>query len=382
MLQNCQTIHVSVTSEQRSQLSICQTRKDKLEQDLVEHQKFYETWSQKKADVIVEYADVLKIEYTILDKPLDTIARDIIQRLKFLGVAEGAESWIYRNLPKEYKRDFSFGEYYSTVHPLILEKSKVDKTTLQTSQWVNLTQDEKKELIEDLDKTRRTLTKKAEEEGIDLKKPKVGPRVTQGVPPEDQQGSSEWSEAIGETATEVQKIADYLKDIRDKAEIYKPLDPKIRAKMAAEWKETITDGIIRSLRLFFIPAKDNKWSLGLMRWMEVMIDRITQSKHAAGKMNEDFVTDPITGEVQKDKNGKPVKRFISRERVGDAEKPTFNMAVRMIRAIKGLYWMEYWIEKDIGGYRRHRKWILHDYFADAAFGSIASGGPGVEEEKA
>jgi hypothetical protein len=372
---------VSVTSEQQSQLSICETRKRKLDQDLIEQQKFYETWSQKKADIIAEYADVLKIEYTILDKPLDTIARDIVQHLVSLGVAEGAEKWVYKNLPSEYKRNYTFGEYYSSIHEKLLEKSNVDKSTLQQSNWVNLTQDEKKELIEDLDKTRRTLTKKAEEEGIDLKKPKTGPRVTQGVPPEDQQGISEWSTSIENSAIEVRKISDYLFDIKDKAEIYKPLDPVLRVKMSKQWDESITDGILATLRQFFIPAKDNKWSLGCMRWMEVMIDRIEQSKHAAGKMNEDYVTDPITGQVQLDDKGKPQKRFISRERVGDAELPTFLMAVKMIRAIKGLYWLEYWIEKDIGGYRRHRKWILHDYFADAAFGSIASGGPGVEEEE-
>jgi hypothetical protein len=257
----------------------------------------------------------------------------------------------------------------------LYQDSKVANTTISERKWNELTSDQKVEHVNNLEHQRRELDKKLETEGIDRSKPKQGPRTTQAKPPEEQQGPSAWSEAIGRAEAVAQKLTDGLHEIKLKAEIYKPLDPERDALMAKEFDETITNGIFETLVWYFVPAKDDKWSLGHIRWMEVMIDRILQSKHAAGKMNQDYVTDPMTGRIMTDKKGNPIKRFISRERVGDAELPVFETSVKGLRLIKGLAWMEYWIEKDIGGYRRHRKWMLHDYFADAAFGSIASGGP-------
>ena len=372
---SCQTILVSITIEQKDQLEIVEKRIQKHEQDLVEHQKTYETWSQKKADIIAEWAKDLSIKYTILGKPLTTIAKDIVERLKFIGVSNGGTKYVYESLDKEYKRGYNYGEYFSNVHSDVLEKSNVGNSTITDRKWKELTPDQKVEHVNNLERQRRDLDKKLESEGIDRSKPKTGPRQTQAKPPEEQQGPSEWSEALGRAEKVAQKIADGLHEIREKALVYKPLDPERDKLMAKEFDETITEGILSTLSWYLVPAKDDKWSLGHIRWMEVMIDRILQSKHAAGKMNQEYVTDPMTGRIMLDKKGNPIKRFISRERVGDAELPVFETSVKMMRCIKGLAWLEYWIEKDIGGYRRHRKWILHDYFADAAFGSIASGGP-------
>jgi len=375
---SCQIIYVSLTTEQQGQLEIIDKRIDNIKQDLTEHQTFYETWSQKKADKIVQWAEALEVKYTILGKDIKTITKDIIEELKFLGVNDGGHTHVYRSLDSQYKRGYTFGEYFSNNYSDIIEKSNVPNGTITERKWGTWTPDQKVEYVNNLDHERREKDKKLQEEGIDRSKPKTGPRETQRKPPEEQQGPSEWSGALGRAAAKVRKIYDGLLEIQEKAQIYKPLDPERDKEMAKAFDETITEGIFDTLAWYFVPAKDDKWSLGHMRWMEVMIDRIEQSKHAAGKMNQDYVTDPVTGRIMLDKKGNPIKRFISRERVGDAEGPVFETSIKMIRCIKGLAWLEYWIEKDIGGYRRHRKWLLHDYFADAAFGSIASGGPDVE----
>jgi len=376
---------VSLTTEQQSQLDIVEKRIEKREQDLIDHQKEYQVWSQKKADIINAWAEDLEVKYTILDKPLTTIAKDIVDRLKFLGISEGATKYVYEALDKEYKRSYTKFEDFTQDVMGIYENSKVGNPTITEKKWDSWTPDQKIEHVNNLEQQRRDLDKKLDKEGIDRSKPKTGPRETQRKPPVEQQGPSKFSEELGNAAARVRKIYDGLLEIQEKAEIYKVLDPERDAQMAKDFKETITDGIFDTLAWYFVPAKDDKWSNGHMRWMETMLDRIDQSKHAAGKLNQDYVTDPITGRIMLDKKGNPIKRFISRERVGDAEKPVFETSVRMIRCIKGLAWLEYWIEKDIGGYRRHRKWLLHDYFQDAAFGSNASGGPDLkysDDEKA
>jgi hypothetical protein len=382
MVKNCLLSLLSLTQEQQSQLQVVDERIKKHEQDLTEHQQSYHAWSQKKADIILEWAHDLEVKYTILGKPVDNIARDIVDRMKFLNIASGGESWVYKSLPTEFKRNYEYGTYFTHIHDTGLEKSNLDKSTLLNKKWDSLqTVDEKVEYVTEKSHEAREARKKAEQEGIDLTKPKTGPRVTQGKPPAEQQGESEFSKELELTGEVVLGIADNIYEIAKKVKVYKPLDPTRDKEMSKAWKESVREGIFDVVRRFFVPAKDDKWSLGIMRWFEVMEDRIKQSKHAAGKMNEDYVTDPITGNVLYDDKGHPKKRFISRERVGDAELPLFKFAIKLIRAFKGLAWLEYWVEKDIGGYRRHRKYVLHDYFSEVAFGSQASGGPDVEEEE-
>ena len=53
---SCQTILLSLTTEQQGQLELVDKRIENHKQDLQEHQKQYDVWSQKKADIICEWA--------------------------------------------------------------------------------------------------------------------------------------------------------------------------------------------------------------------------------------------------------------------------------------------------------------------------------------
>jgi uncharacterized protein YbaR (Trm112 family) len=90
--------------ESRNQLLYLEEKQRHLEQDLLDWQKEYVEWSEKKADIIKKLANDFEIKYTILHKPLDTICIDIFEDLKSKHCIDGdAETVLYNNLPDKYK---------------------------------------------------------------------------------------------------------------------------------------------------------------------------------------------------------------------------------------------------------------------------------------
>lgn len=96
----------NLTPDQKIQLT---TINEKIQKDIEEIVKNYkeieEPWLQRKSDIALEWAKNLEIQYTILGKPLGIILKEIVFRMKFLDVAEGAI--IYETIPDKYKVNYS-----------------------------------------------------------------------------------------------------------------------------------------------------------------------------------------------------------------------------------------------------------------------------------
>lgn len=205
--------------------------------------------------------------------------------------------------------------------------------------------------------------------------------IHQAEPPKEQQGESEFSKAVGLTAQWFEDVGARMRKIQSEIEIYKPDDAQERADA---WNSTINSVIIGEILhpIFMTETKaeaDRKYSTSIYHWIKIIEERIRQSKHGAGKKSENYITDPLTGKPVYNKKGKPVKRGNTRERVGDFERPIVMMAEDMIEANAGLITLHDWLENVQGGHRRYRKEILHDYFSEAATGSIKSGNENYEQ---
>jgi|SRR5687767_1219655 len=205
--------------------------------------------------------------------------------------------------------------------------------------------------------------------------------IHQAEPPKDQQGESEFSQAVGLTAQWFEDAGARFRKIQSEIEIYKPDNPQERAD---SWNSTINSVIIGEILhpIFMTETKaeaDRKYSTSIYHWIRIIEERIRQSKHGAGKKSENYITDPLTGKPVYNKKGKPIKRGNTRERVGDFERPIVIMAQDMIKANAGMITLHDWLENVQGGHRRYRKEILHDYFSEAATGSIKSGNPEYEQ---
>ena len=337
-------------------------------------QNEYKSWTTKKSDVVAKWCAAKMNLYKLKRIPLDSIARDIIHEMKQIGVSEGGIASIYDMIPKECKRNYSRGS--------AIRDANVGNPTLN-NQSVEDEIEEELEIIEQKlsklpeSRKQRAITKVTEftkkHSGSEDKEQDYG--IHQAEPPKHMQGPSDFSQAVGVTAQWFKDASERFTKIQKEIEIYKPSDDAQKAK---DWNECINLIVIgQILDPFFMTdtraEADRKWSTSTFHWIEIIKERIRQSKHGAGKKAENYIIDPL-GRIVYTKKKNPVKRGVTRERVGDAELPILNMALEVLRANSGMIGLHEWLEEDQGGYRRYRKDFLHEYFSEAALaGSLKSG---------
>lgn len=340
----------------------------------------YEVLHQKKYELVQEYCERKEALFIAENKNIKTIAHEVIEYLNSIDILHTFGS-VYERIDNKYKQDnikqllnlygSPKGEYESlnTPEERILEKAKALQDEID-----QLPEGRKNKVENQIKELKKELPEEVTSEDFG---------IHQNEPPENMQGPSEFSEAVRMTANWFLAASKHYNKIADEIETYKPTTPERIAEKAKDWNETINGTIIvKILNPIFMTETaaeaDRKYSTSKMHWIGIIKNRIEQSKHGAGKMAENFITDPF-GRPIYNKKGKPIKKSISRERVGDFEWPIVDEAEALIKANAGLFQLHDWLENDQGGHRRLRKELLHDYFAEASMGSIKSGNPEYEQ---
>jgi hypothetical protein len=348
---------------------------------LLEAKKNLDTSKKTIVSIIKELQDIKAERYPLEGKDVRDIAGDIIHKLRQLDMVEYGTSWVYECINDDYKQEnvkqlfkryaFLLGkEEDLNISPEqeILEEVKAIKEKMEL-----LPEGRKRKINNQVS----TVLKEEEEEVEDIKEEDFG--IHQAEPPEGMQGPNAFSMAVRDTADWFTATGKHYHKIADEIETYKPMTEERIQEKAVAWVEFIQKKIIYEVLdpIFNTETQaeaDRKWSTSVFHWIGIIKNRIEQSKHGAGKMAENTLTSPFGKIVYNHKN-KAIKKPISRERVGDFERPVVDMAIKIISANEGLVQLHDWLENDQGGYRRYRKEFLHDYFAEASMGSIKSGNP-------
>lgn len=342
----------------------------------------YEDVHQKKYQIVAEYCQRKEDYYKAVNRPIDTIAREVIEYLHKIGILHSLTN-VYDRIPAKYKQEnikqlkklYGFPEGKDESLNISIEEQVLDDIDADLEKMKELPDSRKEKLIEHI---KEKLGKK---ETVEITEEDFG--VHQHEPPEGLQGPSSFSEAVRGTARWFKAASERMDKIADEIETYKPQNEEELQAKANDWNQCINGSIIAGILhpIFMTETKaeaDRKYSTSIYHWIGIIKNRIEQSKHGAGKMAENYITDPF-GNVVYNKKLKPIKKSISRERVGDFEWPIVDMAIELISANMGLMSLHDWLEEDQGGYRRYRKEFLHDYFAEASMGSIKAGNPEYEQ---
>ena len=335
----------------------------------------YDKTDQKKYQLVKERCEILDQIYTKQGLSIKTIAREVIDYLNDLGIIHNFGS-VYNSIDNKYKQE-NMKQLYNLYHSTNVEGESINTTPEDRILSTIDTIDEELESLPDsrkakvLEKIEDKLKQKI------VKKQKQDYGIHQAEPPLSQQGETDFSTVVGLTAEWFENTGEHFRKIQKEIEIYKPSNPERAEELAKQWNMYINHLMIGEVLnpLFVLETQaetDRKWTTTVLHWIGIIKNRIDQSKHGAGKMAENYITDPITGKLIYRK-GKPVKRSITRERVGDFERPIVDLAEKMIKANSGFVSMHDWLENDQGGHRRYRKDALHEYFSEAATGSIKSG---------
>lgn len=359
-------------------------------------------------------------EYDGLDKKGTVLAQEYCKRLEDLYVSKGENIKTIASRVVHYYNKVGILHSFGYIYDSIEDKYKQDNAKQLKKLFASLNREEDHlnmsiedrvlEYIdtdlEDAKELPDSRKEKLAEHAIDKIKERLGLKkeevteedfgVHQEEPPEGMQGPSAFSEAVRGTGRWFKAASERMDKIADEIETYKPQNEEELEAKAKDWYQCIggmykdpvtekvflTGSIVRGILhpIFMIETKaeaDRKYSTSIFHWIGIIKNRIEQSKHGAGKMAENYITDAF-GHVVYNKKLKPIKKSISRERVGDFEWPIVDMAIQLISANMGLMSLHDWLENDEGGYRRYRKEFLHDYFAEASMGSIKSGNPEYE----
>src|SRR6476619_4683769 len=103
--QNCQTN--SLTQNITNEINVLESRIEGYKLQLLSLQKEYYVWSQKKAEVARLWADDLADIKNKRGEPIEHVAKELVEGLRKINCSEGGIHWVYKNLPKEYKRDYT-----------------------------------------------------------------------------------------------------------------------------------------------------------------------------------------------------------------------------------------------------------------------------------
>ena len=344
------------------------TKIDEVKRDLVNHQKTHALWNLKKKDLINRWEELLSELYKQLGKSPDGIGSQMLEEAEEMDILEGSESWFYKIIKDEHKnKDFQS----RARHKLDLSsypEADQNFTRLNTEEQVEQVQkqlEDAKQLLRKVKGKEKYLTEIKHISKETIRGAKKQPKITQEETPETLQKEGKMYQKLGEIAEKCLEWHGIFEDIKEEVKIYPPNDKDDIAY--ANGIERFTQ-YVDTLFGFFKPLKDRKWTCGVLKWFKIQQDNIDHGKHAAGKKASVIIVD-AKGNPILDKKGNPITRFMTRERVGDNERPTYELATNLIESITGMRQMEDWLSKYQEGQRAARKYYKAPDFSEAAFGS-------------
>ena len=346
------------------------TKIDEVKRDSVNQQKRYSLWSLKKGELINQWGELLEGLNKEIDKPIDTIANQITEEMKDMDIDVGAELYIYKILKPEWKN-----KAYSdnAKKRFLLENSSYPEadrnfTRLEVEDQIDQVKkqlEEAKQMLRKAKGKEKYLTEIKHVSKEIIRGARKTPKITQEETPENLQKEGEMFKKLGELSHKCIEWQLMFDDIQKEVKIYPPNTEDDVAY--ANGIQSFTQHI-DNLFSFFKPLKDRKWTCGILKWFKIQQDNIDHGKHAAGKKASVIILDG-QGNPILDGKGHPIKRFMTRERVGDNEKPTYELATKLIESITGMKQMEEWLSKYQEGQRAARKYFKAPDFSEAAFGS-------------
>lgn len=309
----------------------------------------YNVWEKTKAEIIVKMAETLEKLYLMGEytNPLSTISGYIAKRLRERGVSQGQIDYVREVLPSKYKNpelareQDRGGEIHANndkpvnIYALKKELETMSKTELQ-DYALNLDQKHKH--------ARNNM--KAEKEVLEyvaIKTKTPLPRYrkdSSDVPPEHLHKETTLSQELDLYSKYFFELYKYFEDIK-KSVVEFPPDAEISLR-TTEKLRTFRDGVLKTLKMLIVPYTDKKWSGSWVKWCDIHLTRLEQSKNYAGSKHA-----LNTGEFAvKYKDGKEhifeLDRGITREQVGDKEPEMFEMAKQMMLGIPMINALEDW----------------------------------------
>jgi hypothetical protein len=312
----------------------------------------YNIWEKKKADIINKMALTLEKlhflgEYT---DPLNTISSYIRKKLAERGVSEGQLNYINEVLPLKYKNENLVREKGGKeiladsinnnnnnndqqIIPLVNSQTLLRKleniavTSPTEYQNYGIEMDQKQKHIRNNMKTEKELY-----EYVAIKHKVPVPRYkkeSSEVPPQHLQGATTMYNKIKEMSATVFDIYKYLEDIAKSVYEFPP-DNELAAKCANKL-DIFDKTVLQTIKLMLVPYTDKKYSGDWIKWCDINLTRLEQSKNYAGSKHA-----LETGEfaIKLGKDGKEIilslDRGITREQVGDREPDIYLMARQVL----------------------------------------------------
>jgi len=344
------------------------TKIDEVKRDLVNHQKSYSLWSLKKGEMWNQWGELLEGLNIEIGKPINKIATQMIEEAEDMGILSGARDYIYKIIKEEWKDDEYKKNRKHHVENSTYPEADQNFTRLETEEQVEQVKkqlEEAKQMLRKVKGKEKYLTEIKHISKEIIRGARKTPKITQEETPENLQKEGEMFKKLGEMSHKCIEWQLMFDDIQKEVKIYPPNEQDDIAY--AQGIERFTK-YVDNLFSFFKPLKDRKWTCGILKWFKIQQDNIDHGKHAAGKKAAVIILDGY-GKPIPDKKGKPIHRFMTRERVGDNEKPTFELATKLIESITGMKDMETWLSKYQEGQRAARKYYKAPDFSEAAFGS-------------
>jgi hypothetical protein len=129
---------------------------------------------------------------------------------------------------------------------------------------------------------------------------------------------TEFSQAIGSTIFELNKLVSTLEQLKEKVYQFPPNDDDA-APYTIGFNEFMSE-LIKGINRFIQPIKDEKWTNSWSNWFQTANLEYDHGKHAAGKMSAA-------------PSHKGIMRPMTREIVGDSRDKVFNQALEFVKMV-------------------------------------------------
>jgi hypothetical protein len=152
----------------------------------------------------------------------------------------------------------------------------------------------------------------------------------------------------------LETFTDSVEELANKTYEYPPTeyDDKFQEEIA-EVIDKFSDELVDPLTEFIQPLKDEKWTQSWIKWWRTQILNINHGKHAAGTMSAE-------------KSHKGERRGLTREQTGDRAEKSYEVAIKMTRAIPILMHLCDIHSKFVQPRILDRKIKMHDKLSDSA----------------
>lgn len=326
----------------------------------------YNVWERSKADIINKMALTLEKLHFLGEypNPLNTISTYIKNELAARGVSEGQIRYVSEVLPSKYKnQNFARDQKNNgeeiipdldnnnnnnvipnpkqqiqtvNIYDLNRELNKLSPTELQN--FLLETEQQHKLLRNNMKAVVETIQCNAIQRKVQLPRYK---KESADTPPIHLQGATVMHSKIKEMATTVFDIYKYLEDVAKSVYEFPP--NREMAERCARKLDTFDKNVLQTIKLMLVPYTDKKYSGDWIKWCDINLTRLEQSKNYAGSKHA-----LETGEyaVKLGKDGKEVilslDRGITREQVGDREPDIYIMARQVLLGNQAINALNEW----------------------------------------